>query len=99
MFRQKFLTGAATAALLTSMVPAFGQSSSDAAAVPASSPDTVVAQNTVNAAPKTAAAPTGLETVTVTAQMLDQARAGIQTQLGASTYTITAQDILNLPGG
>ena len=39
------------------------------------------------------------ETVTVTAQMLDQARAGIQTQLGASTYTITAQDIQNLPGG
>ncbi|HKD48728.1 MAG TPA: TonB-dependent receptor [Rhizomicrobium sp.] len=39
------------------------------------------------------------ETVTVTAQMLEQARAGIQTQLGASTYTITAQDIKNLPGG
>ena len=39
------------------------------------------------------------ETVTVTAQALDQARAGIQTQLGASTYTITAQDIQNLPGG
>jgi outer membrane receptor protein involved in Fe transport len=35
----------------------------------------------------------------VTAQRLEQARAGIQTQLGASTYTITAHDILNLPGG
>ena len=42
---------------------------------------------------------TDLETVTVTAQRLEQARAGIQTQLGASTYTITAQDIENLPGG
>src|SRR6185437_13346869 len=39
------------------------------------------------------------ETVTVTAEALEQARAGIQTQLGASTYTITAQDIQNLPGG
>lgn len=39
------------------------------------------------------------ETVIVTAQSLEQARAGIQTQLGASTYTITSQDIQNLPGG
>ncbi|HUO02893.1 MAG TPA: TonB-dependent receptor [Rhizomicrobium sp.] len=39
------------------------------------------------------------ETVTVTAEALEQARAGIQTQLGASTYTITSQDIQNLPGG
>ena len=33
---------------------------------------------------------TDLETVTVTAQRLEQARVGIQTQLGASTYTVTA---------
>jgi outer membrane receptor protein involved in Fe transport len=39
------------------------------------------------------------ETVTVTAQRLEAARSGIQTQVGASTYTITAQDIQNLPGG
>lgn len=39
------------------------------------------------------------ETVTVTAQRLEAARSGIQTQLGASTYTITAGDIQNLPGG
>jgi outer membrane receptor protein involved in Fe transport len=39
------------------------------------------------------------ETVTVTAQRLEEARSGIQTQLGASTYTITAGDIQNLPGG
>ena len=40
-----------------------------------------------------------IETVTVTAQRLSDARADIQTQLGASTYTVTAQDILNTPGG
>ena len=41
----------------------------------------------------------GVETVTVTAQRLSDARLGIQTQLGASTYTVTAQDIENSPGG
>jgi outer membrane receptor protein involved in Fe transport len=40
-----------------------------------------------------------IETVTVTAKKLDEARNGIQTQTGASTYTITAQDIENAPGG
>ncbi len=39
-----------------------------------------------------------LETVTVTAK-LDTARNGIQTQLGASAYKITASDIENQPGG
>jgi outer membrane receptor protein involved in Fe transport len=40
-----------------------------------------------------------VETVVVTAQKLAEARSGIQTQLGASTYTITAEDIDNEPGG
>ena len=40
-----------------------------------------------------------IETVVVTAQRLEEARSGIQTQLGASTYTVTAQDIQNAPGG
>lgn len=39
------------------------------------------------------------ETVTVTAERLAAARNGIQTQTGASTYTITAKDIENQPGG
>ena len=39
------------------------------------------------------------ESVTVTAQKLAAARNGIQTQTGASTYTITAKDIQNQPGG
>ncbi len=39
------------------------------------------------------------ESITVTAAKLAQARNGIQTQTGASTYTITAKDIQNQPGG
>lgn len=49
----------------------------------------------------TAAAQTSnnVEDITVTAQALSAARAGIQTQLGASTYTVTANDIKAQPGG
>ena len=43
--------------------------------------------------------PSAVEEVVVTAQKLDAARSGIQTQTGASTYTITAQDIEAAPGG
>jgi outer membrane receptor protein involved in Fe transport len=39
------------------------------------------------------------ETITVTAEKLAAARNGIQTQTGASTYTITARDIQAQPGG
>src|SRR6201996_5922244 len=39
------------------------------------------------------------ESVTVTAAKLAEARNGIQTQTGASTFTVTAKDILNQPGG
>ncbi|HEY8255027.1 MAG TPA: hypothetical protein VIG39_10325, partial [Rhizomicrobium sp.] len=39
------------------------------------------------------------ESVTVTAEKLAAARNGIQTQTGASTYTITAKDIQAQPGG
>ncbi len=40
-----------------------------------------------------------VETVTVTAEKLAAARNAIQTQTGASTYTITAKDIQAQPGG
>jgi outer membrane receptor for ferrienterochelin and colicins len=43
--------------------------------------------------------PSSVESITVTAKRLDAARNGIQTQTGASTYTITAQDIESAPGG
>ncbi|HET7083513.1 MAG TPA: TonB-dependent receptor [Rhizomicrobium sp.] len=41
----------------------------------------------------------GTESVTVTAEKLAAARNGIQTQTGASTYTITSKDIQAQPGG
>jgi outer membrane receptor protein involved in Fe transport len=44
-------------------------------------------------------AQTSVESVTVTAQKLAAARNGIQTQTGASTYTITSKDIQSQPGG
>jgi outer membrane receptor protein involved in Fe transport len=40
-----------------------------------------------------------LQEVTVTAQRLNEARAGIETQTGASTYTIDAAAIAATPGG
>jgi outer membrane receptor protein involved in Fe transport len=42
---------------------------------------------------------TSAETVVVTARKLDEARTGIQTQLGASTYTIDEAAIAAMPGG
>jgi outer membrane receptor for ferrienterochelin and colicins len=41
----------------------------------------------------------GTETVVVTARKLEDARAGIQTQIGASTYSITQENIEDTPGG
>src|SRR5258706_12904819 len=40
-----------------------------------------------------------VETVVVTAERLNQARIGIQTQVGASTYTISSAEIDTQPGG
>jgi outer membrane receptor for ferrienterochelin and colicins len=40
-----------------------------------------------------------LEAVVVTARRLDEARAGIETQTGASTYTISSAEIAAEPGG
>lgn len=39
------------------------------------------------------------ESITVTAEKLSEARSNIQTQTGASTFTITSNDIQNQPGG
>ena len=40
-----------------------------------------------------------VESITVTAAKLAEARNGIQTQTGASTFTVTAKDIQAQPGG
>src|ERR1700693_3846798 len=47
----------------------------------------------------TASAAPSLEEITFTAQRLNEARAGIQTQTGASTYTIDADAVAATPGG
>src|SRR5580704_1846156 len=49
-------------------------------------------------APDATPAPS-LQEITVTAERLNEARAGIQTQTGASTYTIDAAAIAATPGG
>jgi len=49
--------------------------------------------------PGLALAQESTESVTVTAQKLAAARNGIQTQTGASTYTITSKEIQAQPGG
>ena len=53
----------------------------------------------VAAAPAPAPDSTTVGEIVVTAQRLNQARASIQPQLGASVYTIDAQAISALPGG
>src|ERR1700761_8170301 len=45
------------------------------------------------------AAPPPVDEVVVTARRLDAARAAIQPELGASSYTLSAQAVQNLPGG
>ncbi|MBV8979251.1 MAG: TonB-dependent receptor [Alphaproteobacteria bacterium] len=47
----------------------------------------------------TSSSPQSVETVVVTAERLAKARNGIQTQVGASTYTITSNEIAVEPGG
>ena len=50
-------------------------------------------------APAAQSSGASVETVVVTAKRLGEARTSIQTQIGASTYTITASEIQNQPGG
>lgn len=59
----------------------------------------VLAMQSAALAQEASAPESSVETVVVTARRLSEIRTGIQTQTGASTYTITAQDIENQPGG
>src|SRR5579872_6976694 len=64
----------------------------------ATAASTAMLASITTAAAQTTAAPP-VEDITVTAEALSAARNGIQTQLGASTYTVTAKDIEAQPGG
>ncbi len=69
---------------------------SDAASADASSASASSTDASTTANPR---ATTNLQTVVVSAIRLDRARAGIETQTGASTYTITNTAIEAEPGG
>jgi outer membrane receptor protein involved in Fe transport len=90
MFRCSFTPAASCVALL--LVSGAAVAGNEAAAD---------ASDAGGATPATNAAPTpdALPDITVTAQHLDEERSHIQTQTGASTYTIDAQTIANTPGG
>jgi outer membrane receptor protein involved in Fe transport len=67
------------------------------AAIPSNAAGAADSATPDHAATAVASAP--LRDVVISARRLDLARAGIQTQTGASTYTITAQAIKAAPGG
>src|SRR5271163_2650687 len=54
---------------------------------------------TADASTANASSPTQLKEIQVTAQRLNEARTTIETQTGASTYTIDSQGIAAMPGG
>jgi hypothetical protein len=98
MFGCKSNSGAAAATIaLVAVYPALGQpvAPGDAAATQISSPEdskAIVDSSSPNSSSATSE-------VVVSAQRLNEARAGIETQTGASTYTIDSAAIQAMPGG
>jgi len=94
-------TAVALAMALIVTSPAIAAAAADGAASndsATSSPDTSASGEASSSdVPMLLAAP--LQSVVVSASRLDAARAGIETQTGASTYTINAQAIQAAPGG
>ncbi len=94
------VTLAVTAFATLQSTHAFAQSSSPAAAptAAASAPSTAAQGGDASGS---ATAPVATQTVEVTARIrrLNDARTGIQTQTGASTYTLDAAAINAMPGG
>jgi outer membrane receptor for ferrienterochelin and colicins len=95
MFRAKNNTGRALVATiaLVATCPALTQAADDTPAADSGAPD--------------AAAPAGANSsvadptseIVISAQKLNEARSGIETQTGASTYTIDSAAIQAMPGG
>jgi outer membrane receptor for ferrienterochelin and colicins len=73
----------------------FLETGSPAFAETADSADTTVGAS----GPSSPAAPAQLREIQVTAQRLNEARSSIETQTGASTYSIDAEAIAAIPGG
>jgi hypothetical protein len=101
MFRAKNNTGRALVATmaLVATCPALTQAADNTPAADAGAPDAVAPATAADTtASKTSAADPTTEIV-ISAQKLNEARAGIETQTGASTYTIDSAAIQAMPGG
>jgi outer membrane receptor protein involved in Fe transport len=70
-----------------------------APALYAADTDTTTTSTTTTTATADAGTDNSIQTIVVTAQKLNAARSGIETQTGASTYTITSDAIAAAPGG
>ena len=68
-------------------------------AVFADTADSTAASTTDASASSNAAAPVQIKEIQVVAERLNEARSTIETQTGASTYTIDSQAIAAMPGG
>src|ERR1022692_1368234 len=82
---------ASCAAAALVFIAAYSAAFADAADSTATTSDVSVSSN--------AASPTQLKEIQVTAQRLNEARTSIETQTGASTYTIDNEAIKAMPGG
>jgi len=98
MFRISFTPAAFCVALLLVSGAAFGVGN-EAASPASDAGGTAPAAGTGPPAAAAPAAADALPDIVVTAQHLDEERSHIQTQTGASTYTIDAQAIAATPGG
>ncbi|HEY0342992.1 MAG TPA: hypothetical protein VGC34_19475, partial [Steroidobacteraceae bacterium] len=96
MFRAKNNIGKLVAATmaLAAAFPALTQAA-DTPAADSGAPDAAAAAG-VSATTPTAVDPTS--EIVISAQKLNEARAGIETQTGASTYTIDSAAIQAMPG-
>jgi outer membrane receptor for ferrienterochelin and colicins len=91
-------TAVALALAAIAAVPTIAAKAADGATTNASAANIPASDSAVAAdPPPVLAAP--LSDIIISAQRLDAARAAIQTQTGASTYTISAQSIQAAPGG
>ena len=100
MFGSKNNTGAVVAtAALAAACPALTWAADDPATADAASTDEASATHGPGQKAPDTTDTSNMAAVVVTAQRLNEARAGIQTQTGASTYTIDSAAIQATPGG
>ncbi len=99
MSKHRLLVPAVAAAGFVSLSGAAVADTASAGASPAAAAPAGSAAADAQAAPATPAATDTLQAITVIAEHLNEARNGIQTQTGASTYVIDQAAIAAAPGG